>query len=126
MENPKRQVSLVEFEAVRGKVSQLEVSLVEVKSNTSEALSISKACKYILDIQEAREKLKQEMLLQRAKEEAEINDRVRERTSMLEIKDSRIDGNHKRRVAWVTVIVSVGTLLLGAISASFTSYLFRK
>lgn len=124
--NPKRQISHVEFEAVRGKVSQLEVSLTKVEANVSEALSISKASKYILDLQETREKLKQEMLLERAKEEAVLNDRIKERTSMLEISDHRISARHSRRVAWIGVAVSVGTILLGALGASVTSHLFRK
>lgn len=100
--------------------------MVEVKANTLEALGISKACKYILDVQEAREKAKQELILEHAREEAEILERVRERTSMLEISDHRLSARHSKRMAWVTVLVGIGTTLLGALGASITSHIFRK
>lgn len=124
--NPKRQISHVEFEAVRGKVSQLESSLVEVKSNTSEALSISKACKYILDIQEAREKAKAEERARAKQEEEFIASRVKERTSILEVHDVRISGRHSRRLTILTLCVGVFTTLLGAAGASCVSQIIRK
>lgn len=126
MEHPKRQVSHVEFEAVRGKVSQLEVSLTEVKSNVSEALSISKASKYILDLQEAREKAKQELQAEQALKEKLISDRVAERTSILEVYDSRISGRHSRRLTILTLCVGIFTTLLGAAGASCVSQMIRK
>lgn len=124
MEHPKPP-SRYEMDTVRGKIMQVEATLVSLTSSVTEALSLSKACKYILDLQEAREKAKVELeaeqVARRAIEESRINERVRERTSMIEIHDTRIDGKRKYRVAWVTIAVSVLTLLLGLAGGSIAS-----
>jgi hypothetical protein len=124
MEHPKP-ASRAELDTIRGKIMQVEATLTTLTLQITEALSTSRACKYILDLQEAREKakieLEAEQVARRAIEEQRINERVRERTSLLEIRGTQIDGTHKRRLAWVTIVVGIFTTLLGAAGASCAS-----
>src|SRR5882672_118872 len=122
----KAQVSRNEVEGIKTRVGVVESALVSLTTSVTEAVTVSQECKRILDRQEDRERTRQELEAERKAEEQIISDRVRERTSMLEIQDARIDGAHRKRMTLITILVGVFTTIFGAIASAIGSHLIRK
>lgn len=86
----------------------------------------------ILELQELREIAKKEveaeMVAARAREEERIKERIQSGIDLADatgrfrgVIDARIDGTHKTRIAYITVGVSLLSILLGALGTSFFS-----